>query len=170
MKKVVCYLQLSPKAAVCPSGRSLAWPHISLQTFLISPLLAVWKRVPSDPCRGTVNSAGSQIGGCICSLCTLTLQSSIPKFTSLTECGEREFGKGGFSTSLKRDRRSLSLWFNSKRSQNVFARSWKSASVPPTEPEWQTLSRRLRQKGQWRAVGSSDVPFHAWSEGTATLQ
>lgn len=89
-------------------------PHLS--DFLISPLIAVWKPVSSDhfiPLERQSKFSEKQRRRWVCSLCTLTLQSSTSKATSLTERGEGQFGKGAFSASLKSDCRSSGHCFDS---------------------------------------------------------
>lgn len=140
MKEVLHYLQLSPR---------LLWLELmSLQSFSSPLCLQVgnWCHLTIlYPCRGTVNSVGSQRGGgYVCSLCTFSPQSSISKRACPTERGVGESGKGGFSTPLKRDHTSLSLCFNSKKEPKCLCWVVKiSLVVPPTEPELQTLSQQL---------------------------
>lgn len=91
-------------------------------------------------------------------LCTLPLPSP-------THTRQGRLGKGGFSPSLKTDCRSSSLCFKSKRSQNIFARSWKSASP--------SLPQNLNQEASPGGCDRGDiarVPSLAGSEGMATQQ
>lgn len=90
------------------------WTHVSLQLSHLPFACSLETGAISYPCRGTANSVGSQRGGCICSLCAFSPQSSISKPACPTECREGDYGKGGLSMSLKRDHTSLSLCFNSK--------------------------------------------------------
>lgn len=92
------------------------------------------------------------------SLCTL----SLPSLTSHRRQGR--LGKGAFSPSLRTDCTSSSLCFNPKRSQNIFAGSWRWASFPPTEPGLGSLSQCCDRGDIAR------VPALAGSGGKATQQ
>lgn len=107
------------KAAVSSSRRVCGQTS---PTFLISPLLAVWKLVPSDRFiplqRHTKFRRESKRR---MRLLPLHPQSAITLLqpASPTERGEGGLGKGGFSTSLKRDCRSSSLCFNPKKDSKM---------------------------------------------------